>query len=243
MKEFFARLNPTERRFVVGVIVVFVLVVNIVWIWPHFGDWGETKGRMATASDRLVQFQTGTNLIPGLEKKIAEFQGHGQIVPGPEQALQFVRLIQNQCAQFGIIPENMNNQRMSGATNSFFVDQAETMVLQTTEKQLVDFLYSLGANTNSSIRVKVLSVQPDGSHTRVTARVTLVASYQKAAIGSVGAAEKHPAAERKPAPAPGNTASKTSPTPAGKPPVTNRVATNHPPGLAPNGQKNLTPKK
>jgi hypothetical protein len=249
MKEFFARLNPTERRFVVGVIVVFVLVINIVWIWPHFGDWSETKGRMGTASDQLAKFQSGTNLIPDLEKKIAKFQGQGQIVPSADQAVQFVRLIQNQLAQFGIIPENMNNQRMPGATNSFFVDQAQTMTLQTTEKQLVDFLYSLGANTNSSIRVKVLTVQPDPSHQRLTARVTLVASYQKKAIGSVGAAPaaatapKHP--ETKPAATHTNTAAKPAPGPITKPAaITNRVATNHPPTLPPNGtQKNLTPTK
>jgi len=251
MKEFLARLNPTERRFVVGVAVVFFLVVNVVWVWPHFGDWGDTKGRMEAASGRLVLFETGTNLIPDLEKKIARFQGQGQIVPSADQAVQFVRLIQNQTTQFGIIPENMSNQRQPGATNSFFVDQAETMTLVTTEKQLVDFLYSLGASANSLIRVKVLSVQPDPSHQRLTARVTLVASYQKKAIGSVGATQKRPAADQKTAPA---TAPKSGMTPAGattKPPtnaparlsVTNRITTNHGPLSPPGSQKTLTPTK
>lgn len=241
IKEFLARLNPTERRFVVGVAVVFILVINIVWIWPRFSDWGVTSGRMADARDRLMKFQTGTNLIPDLEKQIAKY-GQGQVVPSSDQAIQFVRMIQNLTAQFGIIPENMSSARLPGATNSFFVDQAETMILQTTEKQLVDFLYNVGAASNSFVRVKVLSVQPDPSHQRLTARVTLVASFQKQAIGSVGAAEKRP--ERKPAPVPGNTASKTVPAAAGKPAVTNRAAPNHLPGAAPNGpQKNLTPNK
>jgi hypothetical protein len=240
MKEFLARLNPTERRFVVGVAVVFILVINIVWIWPHFGDWSETSGRKDAASKRLVTFESGTNLIPDFQKKIATYQGRGQIVPSSDQALQFVRLIQNQCAQFGIIPENMSNQRQPGTTNSFFVDQAETMTLQTTEKQLVDFLYSLGASSNSLIRVKVLSIQPDPSHQRLTTRVTLVASYQKKAIGSVGAA---PAAGR---PAPNTTAGKPATAPANKPVAPNRAATNRPTptGLVPNGYKpNLTPTK
>jgi hypothetical protein len=238
MKEFFARLNPTERRFVVGVAVVFFLVINIVWVWPHFADWGDTRGRMEAASKQLVVFETGTNLIPDLQKKIAKFQGQGQVVPSADQAVQFVRLIQNQTAQFGIIPENMSSQRQPGATNSFFVDQAETMTLQTTEKQLVDFLYSLGATSNSLIRVKVLSVQPDPSHQRLTAHVTLVASYQKKAIGSVGAAPAS-AAAKKPA------ATETKPADAaGKPAVTNHVATNHLPISVTNGlQKILTPTK
>jgi hypothetical protein len=247
MKEFFARLNPTERRFVVGVAVVFFLVINIVWVWPHFADWSNTQGRMEAASKQLVLFETGTNLIPDLQKKIKIYQGQGQIVPSSDQAVQFVRLIQNQTAQFGIIPENMNSQRQPSATNSFYVDQAETMTLQTTEKQLVDFLYSLGATSNSLIRVKVLSVQPDPSHQRLTTRVTLVASYQKKAIGSVGAApaaQRRAPAETNPAPGAGGTNAKPALVPGGKPAVTNRIATNRAPASLTNGpQKTLTPTK
>src|SRR6185312_5028315 len=81
-----------------------------------------------------------------------------------------------------------------GPTNSFFLEQSETMSLDTTEKQLVDFLYSVGAASNSLIRVKVLSVQPDGSHQRLNTRVTLVASYQKNNIGAAPATGQKPAA-------------------------------------------------
>ncbi len=81
MKEFWTRLNSTERRFVVGVGVVFFLVINIVWVWPHFGDWSNTKGQMAAARTRLVTFESGTNLIPDLKKRIAQYQGQGQVVP------------------------------------------------------------------------------------------------------------------------------------------------------------------
>jgi hypothetical protein len=256
MKEFFARLNPTERRFVVGVIVIFFLVINIVWVWPHFGDWGQTQERMRTAGGKLVLFETGTNLIPALQKKIADYQGQGQIVPSENQAVQFVRLIQNETTRFGIIPENMTPSRQSGPTNSFFVEQGETMTLQTTEKQLVDFLYSLGAGTNS-IRVKVLSVQPDPSHQRLTTRVTLVASYQKKAIGAPMPAPRAAAparpADKKPAPAPtpapiprpiGGLPPGVTPAPTpGKPAVTNRVATNHSPVGPLGAPKNLTPTK
>ena len=39
MKKYFAQLRPLERRLVVGVAVVFVIVLNAVFIWPHFKDW------------------------------------------------------------------------------------------------------------------------------------------------------------------------------------------------------------
>jgi hypothetical protein len=182
MKEFFARLNPTERRFVVGVGVLFVVVINLVWVWPHFGDWSETKGRMNTARDQLVLFQNGTNQIPDLRKEIDKYQKQGEVVPAQDQALRFVRLIQTEEAKVGIMHESMTPSRQSNTTNNpFFLEQSENMTLQSSEKQLVDFLYNLGSG-NSLIRVKVLSTQPDQSHQRLTTRLTLVASYQKTEV-------------------------------------------------------------
>ena len=188
MKEFFARLNPTERRFVVGVAVVFFIVINLVWVWPHFGDWSETKGRMAEAQKQLGIFVNGTNQIPDLQKEIDKYQRKGAIVPPSDQAVRFVRVIQSEASKVGIIPESMGSQRQTGtASNAFFLEQNETMTMQSSESQLVDFLYNLGAG-DSLIRVKVLSVQPDPPHQRLTTRVTLIASYQKPEIAPRGAA-------------------------------------------------------
>lgn len=252
MKEFFARLNPTERRFVVGVGVVFFLVINIVWVWPHFGDWSNTRNRMDDASKKVGLFQGGTNLIPGLQKEIQKYMSQGQLVPPADQAVSFVRVIQNQAAQSGVIPESMNAVRQSG-TNEYFMEQAENVTLQSSEKQLVDFLYNLGAGSNSLIRVKALSVQPDPPHQRLSTRVTLVASYQKKAIGpapaSTAVKQPAPSSTRSNAPAakpgpPATTPPKTvqpnvtpanGPRPAG---FTNRLAPAPPGGLKP-----LPPKK
>jgi hypothetical protein len=256
MKEFFARLNPTERRFVVGVAVVFFLVINIVWVWPHFSDWGKTSGRMDVARAQLGTFQGGTKLIPDLEKQLAKYRGQGQVVPGPDQAVNFVRLIQNLTTAVGIFPQNMTPVHLPSDTNSFFADQAENLNVDCTEKQLVDFLYSLGAGSNSLVRVKYLSAQPDPSHQRLTARLTLVASYQKKPVGATPAAGQKPAAApQKPATTPQKPAT-TAAKPIGAPPpgaapagfvpktnaVINRPATNRvvPGSPAP---QNLTPTK
>jgi hypothetical protein len=200
MKEFFARLNPTERRFVVGVGVLFFIVVNLVWVWPHFSDWGATRDRMQTASGQLIKFEGGTNQVPGLVREIDKYQKRGEVVPPADQALRFVRLIQNQAAQSGVITVSMGSQHQSG-TNEFFMEQNETLTLQSGEKQLVDFLYNLGAGA-SLIRVKALSVQPDQSHQQLTTRVTLVASYEKKAAGSPAASPAPVAARKPPALAP-----------------------------------------
>jgi hypothetical protein len=252
MKEFFARLNPTERRFVVGVAVVFFLVINIVWVWPHFGDWSATRGKMDDASKKLVLFESGTNLIPGLQKEIERYQNQGLLVPSGDQAVNFVRLIQSQAAMSGVIPESMTPTRQPNDTNNpFFENQVENLTMQCGEKQLVDFLYSLGAGSNSLIRVKVLYVQPDPSHQRLSTRLTLMASYQKKSVRSGPAAS---GATRRPAPqspAPGSkptAAPATAPATARKPAPTNAppanalrpfAATNRPPP----GSKPLPPTK
>lgn len=180
MKEFIARLNPTERRFVVGVAVVFFLVVNVVWVWPHFGDWGKTRTALDNARPLLTKFATGTNQIPALTKEIHNYQIAGSFVPAEDQISRFFRQIQNQAAASHVGILRMSNSRQAApADNPFFVEQNQTVQLQSSEKELVDFLYQLGADSNSLIRVKVLSVQPDPRRENLTTGVTLVASYQR----------------------------------------------------------------
>ena len=59
MKKYFAQLRPMERRLVVGVAVLLVLVLNAVFIWPHFSDWGNLRGRLNEAHRKLKLFQAG----------------------------------------------------------------------------------------------------------------------------------------------------------------------------------------
>ena len=61
MKEFFARLNPMERRFVVGVGVAFFVVLNAVLVFPLFGKWSDTRKAMNDAHDRVFKFSLCPN--------------------------------------------------------------------------------------------------------------------------------------------------------------------------------------
>lgn len=219
MKEFLARLNPVERRFVVGVGVAFFVVINAVWVLPHFGDWSTTRAAMNDAQRKVQLFDEGIRHLPEVQAAIAKYHNEGQVVPQEEQAVNFLRLILNQAAASGVGILNNGNVRQSLNTNNpYFVEQNQTITTQSGEKQLVDFLYNLGAG-NSLIRVKNLSVQPDAPHQALTARITLVASYQKKVPGP-GAAT----AAKTPAPA----AAKTAPAP-----TTPKPATAAPNGTAP----------
>ena len=58
MKKYFAQLRPLERRLAVGVLVVLILVLNCVFIWPHFSDWGNLRHRLDDARRKLKLYQT-----------------------------------------------------------------------------------------------------------------------------------------------------------------------------------------
>jgi hypothetical protein len=92
-------------------------------------------------------YQTAIDQLPDLQKQLTSYQQEGQPdVPQEDQAVQFFRIIQNQASQSGVLIVSMGSTRQLSNTNSpFFVEQNQTITVQSGEKQLVDFLYALGA--------------------------------------------------------------------------------------------------
>ena len=177
MKQYFAQLRPLERRLVVGVAVMLVLVLNWAFIWPHFSDWSAYRGRRDSASLKLKNYQAAVAETPDLQKKLKKFESEGEFVELEDQGINFMRTIQMQSAQCSV--ELKNTSRATTRTNDvFFVEQIENINVLAPEPQLVDFLYKLGAGV-SMIRVRDLTLQPDPPRQRLTADIRLVASYQK----------------------------------------------------------------
>ena len=63
-------------------------------------------------------------------------------VPVEDQALNFLTTIQNQAVQSGV--QIITSTRQPERTNQFFLERAQGLTVQSTEAQLVDFLYKLG---------------------------------------------------------------------------------------------------
>lgn len=177
MKKYLAQLRPMERRLVVGVLVVLVVVLNAVFIWPHFSDWGNYRGRLAEAQRKLKLYQVATNQIPALEKQVKSFASEGEFVAPEDQAINLMRTIQAQASASGFGIQNYS-RAMTRANDAFFVEQVQNINVVATEDQLVDFLYKLGSGA-SMIRVRDLELQPDPPRQRLNANIKLVASYQK----------------------------------------------------------------
>ena len=176
MKKYLAQLRPMERRLVVAVAVVLVVVLNAVFVWPHFKDWGELQGRNAEAQRKLKLYQTTIAQLPELEKQVKNYESQGEFVALEDQAINFMRVIQSQASASGFGIQSYSRTMMH--TNQFFVEQVQNISVVATEEQLVDFLYKIGSGA-STIRVRDLELQPDAPRQRLTANIRLVASYQK----------------------------------------------------------------
>ncbi len=178
MKKYFAQLRPLERRLAVAVLVVLFLVLNYVFIWPHFSDWSRLQYRLADAQGKLALYRTTIAQSTRYTALVKEMEGAGGMVAPEDQAINFIRTIDSQSARSGV--GIINTSRQMTRTNEFFVEVTESINVTAGDQQLVDFLYRLGSDA-SMIRVRDLELQPDPAHLHLNANIRLIASYQKAA--------------------------------------------------------------
>lgn len=236
MKEFiaklsasFSRLSSAERWFIIIVIIVVFAVVNFVFVLPRFNDWSQLTNRMTEARDKQKRYEEMIAQTTTFSNQITKLEGENSAVPQEDQAINFLTAIQNQAAQSTV--SILSSSRSPERTNQFFLERAQTLMTQSGEAQLVDFLYNLGTG-GSLVRVRSLSIGRDPSQQQLKSTVTLIASFQKKppAKAKVNVTPK-PAA---PAAAPAKETSKDAPKPAVKPGG---------PAAVPPGPKPSTPKK
>jgi Tfp pilus assembly protein PilO len=187
MKKYFAQLRPLERRIAVGVLVILFLVLNGVFIYPHFSDWGALQIRRETAHRKLELYNKAIAQTPAYEKQVKNLQSQGESVAPEDMSVNMLRTVQNQSAQSGVKIGNTSRQ-ITRTNDVFFIEQVQNINVTANDEQLVDFLYKLGSGA-SMIRVRDLELQPDTPHLLLNGNIRLVASYQKNA----------PAANLKPA--------------------------------------------
>jgi len=195
MKKFFAQLRPMERRLAVGVLVVLIIVLNWVFIWPHFTDWSNLSRRKQDAEAKLKSYQVAIVDTPKYEELVKVYEKQGQFVAQDDQSINILRTVQMQAAASGFTPNNYG--RSSSRTNEFFTEVSQGIGAAATDAQLIDFLYKLGSGA-SMMRVRDLDLQPDAPRQHLNANMTLVASYQKKPVTSAAAP---PAPAAAPAPA------------------------------------------
>ena len=176
MNKYFAQLRPLERRLAVGVVVVLIIVLNWVFVWPHFSDLGNFRQRGDNARRKLALYKTTIAQSANFESLVEKFESQGEVVTPEDQAVNMMRTIQLQSQQSGVAIVNTSPQMTR--TNEFFTEHMQNLSVVATDGQLVDFLYKLG-NDVSMVRVLDLELQPDAGREHLNANIRLVASYQK----------------------------------------------------------------
>jgi hypothetical protein len=197
MSAYWNNLKPFEKRVVVAFGALFFVVLNFLFVIPHFSDLATVHARMDEAQRKLARYQAEMAQTNVYLAKLRALELNNSDVPAEEQSLQFANTVNGQAGQSGV--HIVSNSHINTQTNQFFLEKSQTLSVQAAEEQLVDFLYTLGSG-NSQIRVRDLSVRPDPPRQQLVAQVKLVASYQKRAAA-------RPAARPGPAPASHTTAS------------------------------------
>ena len=183
MSSALAKLNlrPQERRLVVFVAIVVFVVLNIWFVWPHFGDWTTINIKQERAERTLRNYETEIQKTKGYQVKLRELESAGSSVVPEEQELDLVRVVDTQARINGLylIALDTHAKQSTTETNRFFEEQYVTLHATSDNEQLINFLISL-TSTNSLIRVKDMTLKPaDMAATRLDEQLTLVASYQR----------------------------------------------------------------
>ena len=224
-KSLFDKLNlrPNERRLVIVVLIVVFIILNFIFVWPRFGDWGKIKARRTIAEGQIAQFDRETANTPGYQMRMKDLETQGAAVASEEQAMKLSTTLNNQAALSGVQVNNYVAVRQTlmsigGKTNQFFEEQSGVLTFVAEEKALVDFLYSLGTG-GSLIRVRSMTLNPDPPRHKLQGSITLVASYAK----------KAPARSAAPAPKPASPGTASAAKPASPFAKTNAPAKTNPP--------------
>jgi hypothetical protein len=174
-------LTPTERRLVVIIGLVVFVVLNIWLVIPEFGKVQFWQNKRGGALKDLQKFNDEVRKKPEYERKLRELESQGAYVGSEEQALALQRDVNNQAILSAVQVNRFDSAPRSstGRTNAFFEEQTLIITISNTgEKELVDFLYNLGARS-SLIRVKSMSLSPDPTRMKLQGSMTLVASFAK----------------------------------------------------------------
>jgi hypothetical protein len=193
-------LRPNERRLVIIVAIVVFIILNFIFVWPKFGDWGKIKARRTIASGLITQYERELANTKRYQLEMKDLETQGAAVASEEQAVKLSTTVQNQAALSGVQVNRYDPVRQTalssgGKTNQFFEEQSGIINFVAEEKALVEFLYSLGTG-GSLIRVRSMTLNPDPPRHRLQGNITLVASYAKKAPPKAVA----PAAGAKPTP-------------------------------------------
>jgi hypothetical protein len=175
MKKFWDQLKPQERRWLIFIGVIVFATMNYLFIWPQFKEWSANRARMDAAQGNIAKYTAEIAHKPDYEHKIHTISPDEQNIAPEDQAVHFEEGFREKAVENGV--QIQSTSRPSTRMDDFTMEQRETLQVLTGERNLVDYLYSLGSS-GSSVRVESMSLRPvDLNRYQLHADLTLVESY------------------------------------------------------------------
>jgi hypothetical protein len=222
MNDFLNQLNLTaqERRILGAITLVVIIVLNLLFVWPHFGEWSKINAQLQTDKKTIadeyaaiLQDRDPTNGLHKQVDKLAHLANSTGIENPQDPQVQLQTTIRAQERKTGVYVQDFNPGAIR-TNNIYFEEHSTTISVESQETNLVSFLYNMG-NDPAMIRVTRLDLKPaDANRYKLKASMTLSANYAKKKPTAVAVAAK-PAQGSKQAP-PGPKPS-TMPGPKGPP--------------------------
>jgi type II secretory pathway component PulM len=171
------QLRPQERRLLVlGAAILFV-VLNLWFVWPHYGELGRVQNQIRGRERTLETFRTELARRDEYLAQLQALEMDGVGVLDRDKDLTLLGTVQTELARGGISHSGINTA--SGGSSEFFEQRTLSVNLNPTSPEaLVRFLLSLATN-QVVLRVKELDLKPDGTKTKLSGSVRIVASFQR----------------------------------------------------------------
>jgi hypothetical protein len=203
-------LTPQERRIVVIIFLVVIVVLNLLFVWPHFGEWGsinrqldDMRGSIAKYNRFIEQDLNPTTGFKVQVNKLSRLEGASVMEHPVDPQIQLANTIRAQERKTGAYVADYGQP--STKTNEFFEEISTAISVESQEPQLVNFIYNMGMDP-AMIRVARLDLKPaDANRYKLKGGITLTANYTRRPPSAVSAASPAKlAAAAKPATAPAN---------------------------------------
>jgi len=173
-------LTPQERKFVIGVVLVFAIVLNFLFIWPQFKKWTPVQAELETKRTMLAEYEAKIAELPKLLAKLSSLETNSAplMVSGDAKS-HFSRTVESLARQYRFIYADLSTPSVNqNSTNKYFQELSMRVTFNgTEEKDLVNFLFKL-SDGNSSIRVRDFIIRPNQPPMLLQGYLTLVASYE-----------------------------------------------------------------
>jgi Tfp pilus assembly protein PilO len=199
MNSFLDQLNltPQERRIVVVIAVVVFVVLNLLLVWPHFGDLKRVRQQLEqtrnTMKDWNAEILKDVEPANGYKKQLAQLerQQGGGIV---NEQVQLQRTVSDQAKKTGVMVDDTRPVNAAHPeTNEFYEEQSVKISFACQEDQLVNFLVNVG-NDPAMIRVRELTLRAaDANRYGLKGDAILSANYARQAPKTAPPAGKPPA--------------------------------------------------